>query len=262
MLKRELKINLKSLIIWTLIIVGIFVIGFLVYPSIINESSELDKLVNTLPKEVLEIFNMDVISLNSVSGWLLTEGYLMVNLLGGCFFAILGGTILLKEQSDKTIDFLFSKPIKKSKIVTSKLLTGLIYILVFNLIISLTTLIGLNLSNDFNFKHWLLSSIAPLFIHTFFFSLSLLISNYFKKTNKSITFNIGIVLGTYLIGIVSLMSEKLEFLKYFSPFEYINSKTIVTSNSLEILNLVLLTVYVVISLIGLYKTYNKKELGL
>ena len=262
MLKRELKINLKSLIIWSLIITVIFIISFLVYPSIMEQSSELDKLVNTLPKEVLEIFNMDVISLNSVSGWLLTEGYLMINLLGSCFFAIMGASILLKEQSDKTIDFLFSKPIKKSSIITSKLVTGLIYILVFNLVISLTTLIGLNLSNDFNFKHWFLSSIAPIFIHTFFFCLSLLISNYFRKTNKSITFNIGVVLGTYLIGVLSLMSDKLEFLKYFSPFEYINSKTIITDSSLDILNLVLLTTYIIISVIGLYSTYNKKELGL
>ena len=262
MLKRELKLNLKSLIIWTLIIVVIFLIGFLIYPSLIQDTVMLDELVSTMPKEVLEIFNMDIISLNSVSGWILTEGYLMVNLIGSCFFAILGGTILLKEQSDKTIEFLFSKPIKKSSIVTSKLLTGLIYIFIFNLIISLTTLIGLNLSNDFNFNYWLLSSIAPIFIHIFFFCLSLLVSNYFKKTNKSITTNLGIVLGTYLIGVVSLMSDKIEFLKYFSPFEYINSKFIVTNNSLDIFNLLLLTTYIIITLIGLYNTYDKKELGL
>lgn len=262
MLKRELKVNLKSLIIWTLIIVGVFIIGFLVYPSIIQDTVKIEELVNTMPKEILEIFNMDIISLNSVSGWLLTEGYLMVNLLGSCFFAILGGSILLKEENDKTIDFLFSKPIKKSSVVTSRLLTGLIYIIIFNLIISLTTLIGLNLSNDFNSRHWILSSIAPVFIHVFFFCLSLLLSNYFKKTNKSITFNIGIVLGTYLIGVISLMNDKLELLKYLSPFEYINSEVIVTNNSLDIFNLTLLTTYTIITLIGLYSTYNKKELGL
>ena len=153
MFKRELKLNLKSLIIWTLIIVIIFLISFLIYPSLTQDEVMLEELIATMPKEMLQIFNMDIISLNKVSGWLLSEGYLMVNLIGSCFFAILGGTILLKEQSDKTIEFLFSKPIKKSSIVTSKLLTGLIYIFIFNLIISLTTLIGLNLSNDFNFKH-------------------------------------------------------------------------------------------------------------
>jgi len=144
----------------------------------------------------------------------------------------------------------------------SILSSGLIYILIFNLLISLTTLIGLKLSNDLNLNNWFLSSIAPIFIHTLFFCLSLLISNYFRKTNKSITFNIGIVLGTYLIGVLSLMSDKLEFLKYLSPFEYINSKTIITNNSLDIFNLVLLTIYIIISVIGFYSTYNKKELGL
>lgn len=262
MFKREFKINLKSLIIWTLIIVFVLVIAFLIYPSLITDTVNLEELVNTMPKEILEIFNMDTISLNSVSGWLLTEGYLFINLVGSCFFAILGGTILLKEQSDGTIDFLFAKPIKKSKIVTSKLLTGIIYILIFNTIISVTNFIGLNLSNDFDFTHWILISVAPIFIHLFFFVLAMFVSNFFKKTNKSLTFNIGLVLGTYLIGVISLMSEKLEFLKYLSPFEYINSKTIVTDNCLNGYNLILLTIYIIVCLIGLYKTYNKKELGL
>lgn len=262
MFKREIKFNLKSLIVWTSIIVAMFIIVFLIYPSMMKDADKIEALIQTMPKEMLGVFNMDIISINSVSGWLLTEGYLMVNLLGGCFFAILGGTILLKEENDGTIDFLYSKPIRKSQIVTAKLLTGLSYVLVFDLVISICTLIGLNLSNDFNFNHWLLSSVAPIFIHIFFFVFSLLISNYFKKTNKSITINIGIVLGTYIVGVISLMSEKLEFLKYFSPFEYINSKTIVSSNSLDILNISLLVVYTIVIVIGLYSTYNKKEVGL
>lgn len=262
MFKRELKVNLKSLIIWTTIIVAMFIIVFLIYPSLMKDVDKIEALLETMPKEMLSVFNMDIISINSVSGWLLTEGYLMINLLGGCFFAILGGTILLKEEHDGTIDFLYSKPVTKNQIVTAKLLTGLTYIIAFNLVISICTLIGLSLSNDFNWMHWLLSSIAPIFVHTFFFTLSLLVSNYFKKTNKSITINIGIVLGTYIIGVIALMSEKLEFLKYFSPFEYINTKPIVTNNSLDILNISLLVIYTGIILVGLYSTYNKKEVGL
>lgn len=262
MLKRELKVNFKSLIIWTLIIVSMFLLVFMIYPSLMEDSKQIDELISAMPKELLSVFNMDIININSVSGWLFTEGYLFVNLLGSFCFAILGGTILLKEESDKTIDFLFAKPIKKSKIVTDKLFVGIIYILIFNLIISITTFIGLNLSNDFNLNHWFLISLAPIFIHLFFFVLSMLISNYFKRTNKSITANISVVFGTYLLGVISLMSDKLEFLKYFSPFEYINSETIVTNNSLNIFNLILLSTYTIICLIGLYSTYNKKELGL
>ena len=103
MLKRELKLNLKSLIIWTLIIVIIFLISFLIYPSLTQDEVMLEELIATMPKEMLQIFNMDIISLNKVSGWLLSEGYLMVYLIGSCFFAILGGTILLKEINKRKI---------------------------------------------------------------------------------------------------------------------------------------------------------------
>lgn len=262
MLKRELKVNLKSLVIWSLIIVSMFILVFLIYPSIMQDADKVNEFVKTMPEEILSVINMDIISINTVSGWLLTEGYLIINLLGSCFFAILGGTILLKEENDGTIDFLFSKPLKKSQIVSSKLFAGIIYVLVFNVIISLTTLIGLKMSHDFNFNHWFLSSIAPIFIHLFFFILAMLVSNYFKRTNKSVTVNLGIVLGSYILGVLSLMSDKLEFLKYFSPFEYINSDSIVLNNNLNGGNLILLTVYMIILIVGLYSTYNKKELGL
>ena len=39
MFKRELKINLKNFIIWTSIIIAIFLVVLLVYPSIINSDN-------------------------------------------------------------------------------------------------------------------------------------------------------------------------------------------------------------------------------
>ena len=39
MLKREMKINLKSFIIWMSIILGLFLLIYLVYPSIINSDN-------------------------------------------------------------------------------------------------------------------------------------------------------------------------------------------------------------------------------
>ena len=39
MFKREMKINFKSYIIWTSVLIGLFLIVFLVYPSIINSEN-------------------------------------------------------------------------------------------------------------------------------------------------------------------------------------------------------------------------------
>ena len=81
----------------------------------------------------------------------------------------------------------------------------------------------------------------------------MLISNYIKNVKKSTSLNITIIFITYFISIISLINEKVEFLKYFSLFEYINNK-------LNILYLVIIIFSIIIELIILYKGYNKREL--
>ena len=39
---------------------------------------------------------------------------------GGVYAAILGVSALVKEESEGTIEFLYSKPVTRSKIVTAK----------------------------------------------------------------------------------------------------------------------------------------------
>lgn len=260
MFKREMKLNFKPFLIWVGIIVGLFIVAFAIYPSI-TSGEDINKLLDTFPKEVLEMFNMDVISIGTVFGWIATEGYVMMTIIGGCYFAIMGSTILLKEEDEGSIAFLYSKPVNRNQILTAKLLMGFVYILLFNLIIAITTLIGLNLSNDFDFIKWLLISISPMFLHLFFFTLTLLLSIYYRKTRKSMTMGIGIVLGTYILQVIGMMSDKIEFIKYLSPFEYVSARDIVVDSSLNPINIGLLLIIVVVILIGLYDSYNKKELN-
>ncbi|MDD2434911.1 MAG: ABC transporter permease subunit [Bacilli bacterium] len=261
MLKRELKINRRGFFIWAGIIVVMFVVVFLVYPSIAKSEKDMMDLVAAFPKELLEVFNMDIINIGTAFGWIATEGYMMVMIMGGCYFAIMGSTIILKEEDEGTISFLYTKPISRNQILDSKLLCGLIYIILFNMVIGLTSFIGLSLSGPFEFKDWLLISIAPLFLHLFFFTLSLLLSIYYKKTRKSMMISIGVVIGTYIIQILSTMTDSLKFLKYFSPYEYINARDIVLNHQLNYSNILILSMMTVIILIGLYDAYNKKELN-
>ena len=99
MIKREIKVNIKSFIIWLSILIGIFLIVFLIYPSIISNDNikEIDNMLSMFPKEMLQAFNMDISSLTSAYGWLKSEGFVFVLLIIGCYAGILGSNILLKE---------------------------------------------------------------------------------------------------------------------------------------------------------------------
>ena len=260
MLKRELKINLKSFIIWTSILVSILLTAFLVYPAMAAQTETLDELLKTFPEELLKAFSMDLISISSVSGWFATEGYMMVTLIGGSYVALLGGSILLKEESDKTIEYLYSKPISRNKIVLSRVLTGVIYIFSLNLIISLFTLVSFYLSDDLNVKLWFVMSVAPLFLHYLFFFLSLLFSTYFKKIKAMTGISLGLVLGTYFVHILTLMSDKLSFLKYVTPHEYFSSRYLIINEKLHYGYLLLTLILIIVSLSLTFYNYNKKEL--
>ena len=131
MFKREFKINFKSLLLWTVILLAMYILIFAIYPSLINEETKesLNLMMESMPQEMLSAFNMDIVGIESAFGWFKTEGYVFLTLIGGLYAAILGSTILLKEESDKTIEYLNSVPVTRKNIVLNKILCGLFYII-------------------------------------------------------------------------------------------------------------------------------------
>ena len=262
MFKREMKINLKGFIIWTLILIGLFLVVFLVYPSIINSDSiqMMDEMMKIFPEEMLKAFNMDISSIDTAFGWLKTEGFVFVLLLTGVYSGILGSNILLKEESDKTIEYLNSVPVTRKKIVTTKILCGLLYITLMVVAVSIFNFIGLSLSGDFDKKSYILLSITPIFSSIVIFAICLFLSTFTHKTKKTLGISLGIVFASYFLNIISEMSESTEFLKYISVFtlaDIINVIINVSINSVMVaLSIGITAVFMILAIIR----YDRKEL--
>ncbi len=262
MFKREMKINLKSFIIWTSILIGIFLVVFLVYPSIINSENikMMDEMMKMFPEEMIKAFNMDISSIDSAFGWLKTEGFTFVLLITGIYSGILGSNILLKEENDKTIEYLNSVPVTRRNIAISKIICGIIYIILMVLIVGIFNFIGLTLSGEFDKKLYILLSITPIFSSLVIFSLCLFLSTFTHKTKKTLGISLGIVFVSYFLKIISEIGETTEFLKYISIFTLADIRNVITKvaiNPIMILTTILTTATLLIfSIIH----YNKKEL--
>ena len=121
MLKRELKVNFKSFIIWLSVLACIFMIAYAMYPFIMSDETVgmLDTMLSQMPPEMVKAFNFDISSMDSVYGWLKSEGFIFALLIISCYASVLGANILLKEESDKTIEYLHSLPITRKQIVNN-----------------------------------------------------------------------------------------------------------------------------------------------
>ena len=262
MFKREIKINLKSFIIWTAILIGLLLVVFLVYPSIINsENMEMmDEMMKMFPEEMLKAFNMDISSIDSAFGWLKTEGFIFILLITGIYSAILGSNILLKEESDKTIEYLNSVPVTRKNIAISKILCGFLYIILMIIIIGIFNFIGLSLSGSFDKTLYILLSITPLFSSIVIFSVCLFLSTFTHKTKKMFGISLGIVFASYFLNIIAEMGESTEFLKYISIFTLSDIRNVIMNVSINpimaLLAIIITFIFVTLAIIH----YEKKEL--
>jgi ABC-2 type transport system permease protein len=262
MIRRELKINLKSFIIWTSILIIMFLIVFSVYPFIITDDTvkNLDEMMKVFPKELLKSFNMDITSINTAYGWLKSEGFMFLLLIVGFYSSYLGGTILLKEENDKTIEYLGVLPIKRSKILTNKIIASLVLIISMILIFGIFNYIALSISCSFDHKQFILLSIVPLLVSIPFFSINLFISTFMHKTKKTVGISLGMVFLFYLLSVLSELSENVSILRYFSIYTLADTRGIITNTRINPICIVISLVITITFIILSYIRYNKKEL--
>lgn len=262
MLKRELKVNFTSFIIWLFVLIGLFLVVYCIYPSIIQSDNikMMDEMMKMFPKEVLKAFNMDISSINSVFGWLKSEGFVFVLLITGCYAGIMGSNILLKEENDKTIEYLNSLPITRNKIIFHKVFSGLFYIILMIVLLGIFNFIGLSLSSDFDKKQYILLSITPIFSSVVIYFICLFISTFTHKTKKMLGISLGFVLISYVLQMLSTMADTTEFLKYFSVFTLADIRNVILHISIHPCMIILsISISLLFLLFTVYR-YNKKEL--
>jgi len=262
MLEREMKINFKNFIIWTVTLVLVFFVVYLMYPSIINSDNikMIDEMMKIFPEEVLKSLNMDLSSIDSAFGWLKTEGFVFILLVIGCYSGIIGSNILLKEENDKTIEYLNNLPVERKDIVISKMFCGIVYIILMVMFLAIFNYIGLSISEKFDIKLFVLLSITPIFPSLVIYSLCMFLSTFTHKTKKMFGISIGIVFISYILQTISTLGESVEFFKYFSMFTLADVRNVITTCSIDIVMVIISILISTILLILTIVRYNKKEL--
>jgi ABC-2 type transport system permease protein len=257
---RELRANLKSLLIWSVIIAALIGIGVSKFSAFAG-NPEMLAILDSMPPALIDAMNLNAFNLTTLEGF---YGIMFVyfGLMAAMAAALWGSDIISKEERDKTVEFSLVLPVSRSRVVTAKALAALVNCVAFVLItwaISLVAVRSYNPAPSFN-SFLALEMQAMFMIELIFLAIGLLLGCAMQQYKRSSAIAISIILVTYFLSLISGMQESLENLKYFTPFKYFDAGEFFRAGQLDGTYL-LISLAIIISSLGLaYWTYNRRDL--
>lgn len=254
----ELRQNKTSLAIWTAAISFMMCITIIIYPEMSGQMSEINQMMSDMGA-FSSAFGLDQLNFGEFSGYYGIECGNVLGLGGAMFAAIVAISSLAKEEKDKTAEFLLTHPLKRSKIITSKLLSVLAQIIILNISVNLlanisTVIIG----QSEGMSSRIVLGLAFLLMQAEIACICFGLSAFVIRGNYGV--GIGCTMIFYFMNIISNLTEDAEFLKYITPFGYTDSAYIIKENALKSEYIIIGAVLSAVGIALAYIRYTKKDI--
>lgn len=256
----ELKSNIKSLLIWS-VIIGLLIVIAVAKFSGFADNPEMLSLFDSMPDAVIQVMQVEVFNLTTLTGFFGLM-FLYFSLMGAMAAVLWGTGIISKEERDKTVEFSLVLPVSRNHVITFKALAALIYCVAYVLI---TWGIALVLVRTYQpdpafYKFLTLEMLAMFLIEIIFLSVGLLLGCSMKQYKLAGSAGVAFILGTYFLSILIDLTDKTRFLRVFSPFKYFNVGELYNTGRFEGIYLFLTAGIVIICLAVAYFMYNRRDL--
>lgn len=256
----ELKAYRKSTIIWTLSLILVVALFMSMFPSFAKDAEEFKKLLEGYPEALRKAIGLNLGNLFTILGFY-CYALSFITLCGAIQAMNLGTSIVSKEVREKTADFLLTKPIKRTQILTAKLLAALLSLVITNAIyIAAAGVIAFQVQTEvFSFKVFTMLSMTIFFIQLIFLAIGIIISVIVPKIKSVLTVSLSTVFAFYFLGMISATTGD-EAKRYLSPFKYFDTAYILEHSSYETAFLIAGAVIIILAIAASYFVYTKKDI--
>lgn len=255
-LKRELKINFKYILIWTCVIFAIALMTISFYPIIKNDIIEFQNIMKNFPSQVQAVFNLKMLKINNILGYYISFPIRFITLCTMLYSIILGTNILSKEKRLKTLDFIYSKPVTRFKLLNIKILSAFILVTLSNILLFfMTYFVLICFDNNINLYTYFLINFSIYLLSILYLTLGLIISFIIKNVKNNITISLAIVIG--LNSLAVFMDEKVRFCL---PSRYFDMNYIFDNQKYELKYLILCISLIIIFYITSNIIHKNKDI--
>ncbi|MBD2868154.1 ABC transporter permease subunit [Paenibacillus arenilitoris] len=229
--RREMKASRKSLLIWIVGIIAMVAGGMGKYAGMAESGDSMNELMADLPKTLQAVFGVADLDISTPIGYYGVL-FLYLLLMAAVHASMLGANILSKEERDKTSEFLLAKPISRDRLLTAKLLAGLVHLIVFNAAMwaSSVLVVGQYAAEGESVAAPIAElMLGMLLVQFVFLSAGFAVAGAGGRPKRAVAISAGVMLLTFLLSVAVEVSGSIDFLRFLSPFQYADAAEVIES---------------------------------
>lgn len=256
---KELKMNLKTLLIWSLSVGGIGLACILLYSSMEGEIKEMADAFSNMGT-FSDAFGMSTLSIATIKGYFATEVGAVHGLGGSMFAAMIAASMLSKEEELHTGEFIYSMPVSRKRIVFAKALCISVMVFSFTVICSILYACGFAaLGEELPVKEFVtymgMQFLMDMEIAAVCFGISAASSK--TKTGSAL----GCSLMCYAYDVIGRVVPDVKEYLFIGPFSYSNASEIFSGADMCTKGIIVGIVITALSVLFAFWYYDKRDLA-
>jgi ABC-type transport system involved in multi-copper enzyme maturation permease subunit len=237
LVKYEFIDTFKVFLYWLLVWMFVSLIFASLFNSLQAQSADLDKLMKSLPAEMLQAFNISSNGyLSKVETFLSGQFASFFSLVGSIMGLMMGVGTLGSKIENKTITFWFSKNISRTSIYITKFLVKSLLFTLSNALIGLIMYFSfyyLTDQKEISTTYFVSLLGATTLLHVTSVSIGMFLGVVIEKS-KTQAIGISILTLSWFLNALSSVGNYPEWAKYLSVFYFLNLTQIRDDFSLDI----------------------------
>jgi ABC-2 type transport system permease protein len=258
----ELKRLEKSIIIWSISVMGLLLMYMGFFPSVGGNAEIMDKMLENYPEEMLKALGMNTgLSISTVLGYFAFV-FVFIQILLAVQAANYGFSILSIEERELTADFLMTKPVSRTHIILSKFFAAFTALCITNLFTWGAAFLSLELFNDgkgYEIGPVVLLLSSMLIFQLCYLSIGMVISVSVNKIRSVLSYSMALAFGTYMINAIRGILDS-DLLGIFTPYYYFEPNYILEQSNLNGGMVAISLAIIVMSLVASYILYRKRNI--
>jgi ABC-2 type transport system permease protein len=259
--RQEFEMHWRSVITWSAAVAALIFVFVSLFSSFAKDAALLNEMMAKFPKELLTAFGMNGMDLSTVLGYF-SFVFLFAQICLAIQAANYGFSLVSVEEREWTADFLLTKPVGRTQILTSKLLAALSCLAITDVVVCISSFGFINLfkgdaSYDTSSLLLLLLSIVPF--QLVFLGVGLVVSLLLKRIRSVTPYAMALGFGMYVLSVFGDMLGE-SALEDITPFKHFDPKYIIQHGAYNVPLVLISVAAIVISLVGSYVLYTRRNI--